>query len=612
MAAVLDGTAGPGTWWFIRKHPGWRLRVSSAADALTGALDKFVDAGVLDRWWSGSYEPETAAFGGPAAMTAAHTLFAADSHAVLRRGADLPVGARELSMLLCGALLAGARLEPYEMGDVWAKAAAERPLPEDVGAGALDRLAGTVGTLLRTDAGPEGAAFGPSGPLADAAPWARAFFTCGRALADLAAEGILERGLRSVLAYHVLFHWNRLGLAFRQQSLLAHAARSAVLGPAPTAPNRPARRRSEHPQPDGVYRFFPLVPRPRLICPPLADRLRGVADHADAAMDATDPEERIDRACGAWNLAALIAADSGLPGLAADLCWRQHHVLRRLWPLPGRAAIAALQPLVNLARLHGRARRPHLMYEALTGIARTLNNGVGIDLHNTRVTLDGFTTDTSEARAWYREVLAQDGTRALAATGDWSRAAAHAALHDTDPDRLHEARQTRVVAELRAARTDSARAFIDSAHPADRGSPCGLALHALIDTHAETRDDHLPSYVDALIRELPSNGEHTDPSSAFWHVRLTHVADALGSPPELLAPLWRRLADDILTANDAYAARAALATPSCPATLPPDTSTALSDLLHHAALDSPPPTVLPSLTALSEPLTQALTALTRT
>ena len=35
-------------------------------------------------------------------------------------------------------------------------------------------------------------------------------------------------GLRDVLAHHVIFHWNRLGLATPTQAVLAHAAADAV------------------------------------------------------------------------------------------------------------------------------------------------------------------------------------------------------------------------------------------------------------------------------------------------------------------------------------------------------------------------------------------------
>ncbi|WP_370374972.1 thiopeptide-type bacteriocin biosynthesis protein [Streptomyces laculatispora] len=84
-------------------------------------MDRLVADGHLQRWWPGIYEPETAAFGGSAGMTAAHALFITDSREAqqLRRRGNLAVGPRELSVLLCTLMMRAAKLEWYEQGDVW-------------------------------------------------------------------------------------------------------------------------------------------------------------------------------------------------------------------------------------------------------------------------------------------------------------------------------------------------------------------------------------------------------------------------------------------------------------------------------------------------------------
>ena len=43
------------------------------------------------------------------------------------------------------------------------------------------------------------------------------------------ATGTLDRGLRDVLAHHVIFHWNRLGLPASTQATLARSAQAAVM-----------------------------------------------------------------------------------------------------------------------------------------------------------------------------------------------------------------------------------------------------------------------------------------------------------------------------------------------------------------------------------------------
>jgi hypothetical protein len=37
-----------------------------------------------------------------------------------------------------------------------------------------------------------------------------------------------ERGTRDILAHHVIFHWNRIGLPYKTQSILAHAAKTVI------------------------------------------------------------------------------------------------------------------------------------------------------------------------------------------------------------------------------------------------------------------------------------------------------------------------------------------------------------------------------------------------
>ncbi|MFF1419669.1 thiopeptide-type bacteriocin biosynthesis protein [Streptomyces sp. NPDC058280] len=224
-------------WWFIRKHPCWRVRLytqghpGSTKATVSTALDELAATGHIRRWWTGIYEPESAAFGGTEAMKAAHHLFHADSRAIL----TLPhetyhgVGRRELSVLLCTALMRGAGLEWYEQGDVWQQVSAERPLPSDATPDRLQSMAAGLRPVLLVDLYPDGPLLSDGGPAAFATDWMDAFRVLGTFLREAAREGRLERGLRQVLAYHVIFHWNRLGLPARTQGILAWAARTAVL-----------------------------------------------------------------------------------------------------------------------------------------------------------------------------------------------------------------------------------------------------------------------------------------------------------------------------------------------------------------------------------------------
>jgi thiopeptide-type bacteriocin biosynthesis protein len=245
--AEADGMIA--AWWFIRKHPCWRLRLQpgpagrAMTTNLSPALDQLATEGQIGGWWPGIYEAETAAFGGNPGMDIAHNLFCADSRAIVNmlRSDETTLGRRELSLLLCSTLMRAANLEWYEQGDVWHRVTQERPLPTDVPIAKMAAMADEVKHVMLADATPNGPLVGASGPLASAASWAETFRRAGRTLGAAARQGTLQRGLREIISYLVIFHWNRLGLPVRTQSILAGAARAAILE-MPVAPARPPLR----------------------------------------------------------------------------------------------------------------------------------------------------------------------------------------------------------------------------------------------------------------------------------------------------------------------------------------------------------------------------------
>jgi thiopeptide-type bacteriocin biosynthesis protein len=231
-------------WWFIRKAPRWRLRYlatdpSTEREARTfvrQSLDTLGAAGRIARWVETIYEPEVHAFGGPAAMNVAHCLFHQDSRHILdylggpRATASAGDKRRELSVLLCAVLMRGAEQDWCEQGDIWARLADNRPLPPGTAPDRLHRMEPDLRRILTVDAGPTSPLLSQDGSLAYLAGWAAAFDAAGKALGHLAHDGALRRGVRSVITHHVIFHWNRIGLPHETQSILAHAAKAAVLG----------------------------------------------------------------------------------------------------------------------------------------------------------------------------------------------------------------------------------------------------------------------------------------------------------------------------------------------------------------------------------------------
>ncbi|MEV0391775.1 thiopeptide-type bacteriocin biosynthesis protein [Polymorphospora rubra] len=233
IAPQLDGLdGGTATWWFLRKHPCWRIRIRTTDhDQARTLLDDLSTAGVIAGWTPGIYEPETAAFGGHLATTIVHELFCADSRAVLAytRYDPPPMGRRELSLLLLRQLQHRAGLDWYEAADVFDRVARMRPAPPALETPRIDSLAAQMRPLLALAADSRTALFTPNEPLAEANGWLTAFAEAGHQLGAAAGAGHLDRGLRGILAQIVIFHWNRLNLPAHTQGILARAATTAIL-----------------------------------------------------------------------------------------------------------------------------------------------------------------------------------------------------------------------------------------------------------------------------------------------------------------------------------------------------------------------------------------------
>jgi protein-L-isoaspartate(D-aspartate) O-methyltransferase len=158
------------------------------------------------------------------------------------------LGRRETSIVLCSALLRGAGLDWYEQGDVWAKFAQLRP-SDPSHAISNDRaatLAAAMRRLMTVDA--RAVYDSNDGPLAGAEEWVTAFERAGQALRTLDQHGRLDRGLRAVLAHHVIFHANRAGMPAQDQATLAHLAIHTVFA----TPFRSASTRADTPTTDKV------------------------------------------------------------------------------------------------------------------------------------------------------------------------------------------------------------------------------------------------------------------------------------------------------------------------------------------------------------------------
>jgi thiopeptide-type bacteriocin biosynthesis protein len=240
----VEASGAVSSWWFIRKAQCWRLRCRTGSGrepeevraALMQLLDPMLRQGLIVDWRETIYEPEAYAFGGPKGVEAVHRLFHADSRGILdylsrTRSTTQPesvIGRKELSVLLCSALMRSAGQDWFEQGDIWNRVSELRPLPPGTPLERVRDMQPGLRKLMTVDAGPTTALVGPDGPLAFASAWFAVSGEVGWILAQLAQGGHLSRGVRDVLAHHVIFHANRMGLSGTTQAILARAASGAV------------------------------------------------------------------------------------------------------------------------------------------------------------------------------------------------------------------------------------------------------------------------------------------------------------------------------------------------------------------------------------------------
>jgi protein-L-isoaspartate(D-aspartate) O-methyltransferase len=209
-ATVLSAALSDQRFHFLRKHGTLRLRTERPTADL---LNQLVADRLATGWVDGVYEPETDAFGGPEGMAIAHEVFCADSRAALAETGS-PYG-RERCVLLISAMNRSAGLDPFEIGDVWAQFANLRPTIEPPIGDHRAAAVAAMRRLMNADAASRENTE-PGWPERVAA-----FADAGRRLARLAADGLLTRGLRAVLAHHTIFAFNRAGVQVAEQAAAA-------------------------------------------------------------------------------------------------------------------------------------------------------------------------------------------------------------------------------------------------------------------------------------------------------------------------------------------------------------------------------------------------------
>lgn len=329
-----------------------------------------------------------------------------------------------------------------------------------------------------------------------------------------------------------------------------------------------------------IAQRFPLVARFRPACLPLPKRVHTLVAVADRAVRTADQ----GLASVVYNQVALIASDLGLPELAREMCHQQAVAYLHACPLPGTAAISALTPVVNLARLRIRAghsdegrHRLLALYEAVGAGSAARFEGVTVP--------DGLVStpeERQEVRTWLWRVLIDDGTRTLTTAGRWTEALAHIESHRGIGKHMLDGRQVAVLAALTSGKAPAADALLAATTSGEPWEQDVTASLAVLCRRALGRpvDEHLTALVDAYTQR------ETDQRLTVFHTRLGLVILDLVEWSEhpaarlVVDALYRRT----VSTADGYAARECLAHPQFQTLATEQQTRDCADLLRTCAL----------------------------
>ncbi|MEU2725703.1 hypothetical protein [Streptomyces smyrnaeus] len=305
-----------------------------------------------------------------------------------------------------------------------------------------------------------------------------------------------------------------------------------------------------------IAQRFPLVARPRPACPPLTERIREISTLAEAAHH----DGGLSSAATALNRAALIASDCGLPDLARNLCWRHVDIYLSAKPLSGTEARFALEPLVNLARLHIRAGDGDGAYQLLSALYDAVRRQAETTIDGRALLFQDLTEAPKDRRSvcqWLWTVLIGDGTRALVSAQRWDRAREHIALHKGVGHRLLDGRQVEIVSRCLNGDLARARHVLDDSTLSEAWetpvASC-LALLCRAVEAAPTQRVTTKATADYLALEAT-------PELAVFRARLGLTVLALS--PHRRPEVARRLVHDATLCPDGYVAREILGNTAC-------------------------------------------------
>ena len=333
-----------------------------------------------------------------------------------------------------------------------------------------------------------------------------------------------------------------------------------------------------------IAQRFPLIARSRPPCTALSARIDNLAALADRAAHDDD----LTAASRVHNQAALIASDCKQPELARAWCHRHARAYLDGPTRDGRAARQALEPLVNLARLHIRAGNGDAaaallddLYQAVRARTDTIIDDITVPAAALTSTADSH----HELTRWLWSVHLADGTRALTTTGRWHEAETQLRQHNGIGRRMLDGRQVAIITRIIHAEPSKARHLLADT---EVGEPWEAAVTACLAALARPTGHPLPvAHLDAMISQY----QHVQWGGTLnvFHTRLAlSIMDAAGAMDHpAVQDTARNLIRMVLNTGDGYAARDLLAHRACMSVSTIEQTRKLATVRNESGLDQP-------------------------
>lgn len=333
-----------------------------------------------------------------------------------------------------------------------------------------------------------------------------------------------------------------------------------------------------------LARRFPLIARPRPACTPLRQRVADLRRRADTAASHQHVDnDTATAATAVFNLAALLASDCQMPDLARSWCHRLARATLQPQLPTARQAMHALEPLINLARLHTRAGNGATSWHLLEHLHHAVHTRTDTIIDDIDVPASSLTITPRDhhelcARMW--AVLLADGAHALVTAGRWTDAHQRLTQYHGIGSRMLDGRQIAILAHATTGDTHTALTLLRDTQPGQAWE------HAVTDCLSLLCQPHPPTRSDLNAALASYRAIDTTDGLAVFRTRLgLTLIDAAADAQHLVA---QALATDLmnLAHTDGYAARDILAHPSSPTLATDQQQTHLRRLVEQCGLDT--------------------------